>query len=305
LGIQGVQTVGQSAALLETAYPGSLQRLGESIGLISPTAAAAAAPSAAAGTAALGAIPGVGAIGAEGTAGLATVVPQFGAVPAAGAGAGTASGAATASGIGGTAASTGTTASGILGSAGSLVAPAALGAGAGVIGGKLGPHLLPFGGKTAERIESGLGGAAAGAGAGFLVGGPVGAVIGGLLGGVTGGLDISVIATATFGLHSPETRLAQRYRHRFIGQHVYRGYRRFGDPLARFIVKHPWSRLPLRKLLIDPCLSAMNAELSDNPWYVRPLSRMYLRLWVATCRALGNKAVQRLQSTQSLPLEQE
>lgn len=99
----------------------------------------------------------------------------------------------------------------------------------------------------------------------------------------------SVIATATYGLDSPETAMAMAYRRKYVGATTYRGYRRFGDPLVRAMHRYAWLTPFIKTLLIMPCIQAMRAELGQAPWYRSLASRLYLRGWLMVCRQLGRK----------------
>ena len=116
--------------------------------------------------------------------------------------------------------------------------------------------------------------------------GPVGAAaVGGVVGLITG--RGSVIATACYGTDSPETQLALMYKFKYVGPSVYRGYLRFGSPIAAGILKHPWLRPLVKWVLVNPILRAMQAELEERPRHRNWLSRQYLKGWLKLCHRLG------------------
>lgn len=170
----------------------------------------------------------------------------------------------------------------------SYLGPVGAGFAGGQIGSKLIGPLLPFGGKREKAIiGGGLGGAGAGALAGSIIPG-VGTAIGAVVGGVVGAIGgASVIATATYGIDSPETQLAQAFRRRFVGQLEYRGYRIFGDPIAQLISRNPQMKEIIRTRLVDPILIAMKAELDGVPSEEYQLERQYLKRWREYCLVLG------------------
>lgn len=276
--VQGLTSVGQGAMFLEAAKPGSFRYIGESLGLMAPKAASGAAE--AAGVA--GGAAGTGASVASTTV-PATILAGEEAAGMAASGA--------AGGVAG-----GTGATGLLAAAGPYAVVAGAGLAAGKIGGMIGPHILPFGGKTGERVERDVTGVAAGAGVGALIGTSVfpviGTGIGAVIGGAAGLLGAeSVIATATCGLEAPETQLAQAFRRCFVGPTTYAGYRVWGDKVARFLTRHPGWKPVARRVFVQPACRYFRAVLDGTPERCPWLTRVYVRALMRFSRWLGTRRV--------------
>lgn len=172
--ISGAGALVQGAGLLEQLRPGTLSRLGQTVGAPLARGASGAAralgvgPAADVATASEEAFVGAGAA----TGGLTGLE----ALGSAGAGFG----------------------------AGQLIAQTPL---------RVVPEtLLPFGGRTGRQIERTLGGAAAGAGAGFALGGPPGAIIGGITGAL-GGASIIATATCGPASYETQLAVAFRRKY--------------------------------------------------------------------------------------------
>lgn len=281
--IQSLALIPSTLTSIEAIKPGALAGLGKMVGIGGGSSGAAAASGLT-----------TSASGVAGGVGTAAAFPAFGGASAAGTAA--AEGAIAGNTIPATT-GVGAAATGTLASVGAYAAPAAAGFVAGKVGGAIAPSLLPFGGKTGERVERDIGGVAAGAGAGALIGTSVfpgiGTGVGAIIGGAAGLLGAeSVIATATCGRDSPEVALAQQYRRRYVGRLTYAGYRRFGDPMARWLTRHPCWKPVIKRMLVRPACRYFTARLADA---TPPL---WLRLYIGglerLSRELGRRAYRRI-----------
>ena len=263
--IQSLALIPPTLTSIEAIKPGTLAGLGKLVGIGGKASGAAEAAG----------LSGAAAGAAEGTAGAVSGVSSLSGTLAAAETAGEfATGA------------TGTGATGALAAIGPYAATAGAGFVAGKIGGAIAPHLLPFGGKTGERVERDIGGTAAGAGAGALIGSAIipgpGTAIGAVIGGVAGLLGAeSVIATATCGHDSPEVALAQQYRRRSVGRLTYAGYRRWGDPIARWLTRYPRWKPVIKRMLVRPACRYFTARLAGDR------APLWLRLYIGGLERLS------------------
>ena len=285
--IQSLSLIPPTLTSIEAIKPGTLAGLGKMVGIGGGSSGAAAASGLT-----------TSASGVAGGVGTAAAFPAFGGASAAG----------TAAAEGAIAASTIPATTGAGAATGTLaaLAPYALPAAGGFVAGKIGaaiaPSILPLGGKTGERIERDIGGTAAGAGTGALIGSAVFPGIGtgvvALIGGAAGLLGAeSVIATVTCGLDSPEVTLAQQYRRRHVGPTCYAGYRRLGDPIARWLTRYPRWKPVVKRLLVTPACRYFAARLAGER------APLWLRLYIGglerLSRHLGHAQYRRIRRWRS------